>query len=170
MEDMWVWIHDSQRWWAAALWATLEGCCFVWAAAGGSRPWLFAACELEPFWLINKLPGVFNDLVQVAACTFSGIMKWLVYMWPTHGNMSKTKPIILLLQYYFGDWQVCLSQKLNVFLFWMQKGLCSHTGGSRSWFYLTNRSTSQVQPLSIQSSQLLLKCKQLLIRNLGHVL
>lgn len=113
MEDMWVRIHDSQ--WAAALYATLEGCCFVWTAAGGSRPWLFAACELEPFWLINKLPGVFNDLVQVAAFTFSGIMKWLVYMWPTHGNRSETKPIILLLQYYFGDWKVCMSQMLNVF-------------------------------------------------------
>lgn len=134
---MWFWIHDSQRWWAAALWATLEGCCFVCTAAGGSHPWLFAACELEPFWLINKLPGVFNDLVQVAAFTFSGIMKRLVYMWPTHGNRSKTKPIILLLQYYFGDWKVCLSQKLNVFLFWMQKGLCSHSSGSRSWFYLS---------------------------------
>lgn len=56
------------------------------------------------------------------------------------------------------------------FLFRMQKGLCSHTGGSRSWFYLTNRSTSQVHPLSIQPSQLLLKCKHLLIQNLGQVL
>lgn len=169
MADMWVWIHDSQHYWAAALWATLEGCCFVWRAAGGSRPWLFAACELEPFWLINKLPEVFNDLVQVAAFTFSGIMKWLVYMWPTHGNWSKTKPIILRLQYYFSNRKVCLSQNVECFSLPDAEGALQSLRWQQE-FYLTNRSTSQVHPLSIQPSQLLLKCKHLLIPNLGQVL
>lgn len=68
---------DSWCFWGAALWPVLGGCCFVWTAAGGSRLWLFAACELEPFQFINRLPGVLNDLVQVAAFTFSRIRKLL---------------------------------------------------------------------------------------------
>lgn len=84
---------DSWCFWGAALWPVLGGCCFVWTAAGGSRPWLFAACELEPFQFINRLPGVLNDLVQVAAFTFSRIRKLLEYWttWHPWQSISRNK-------------------------------------------------------------------------------
>lgn len=76
-----VWINvnvaltDPQRFWGVALWPALGGCCFVRAAAGGSCPWVFVACELEPFWHISRLPGDLTDQAQVAAFTSCHIMK-----------------------------------------------------------------------------------------------
>lgn len=176
-----VWISanvtlvDSQCLWGEALWPVLSGCCFVWTAAGGSRPWLFAACELEPSRLINRLPGVLNNLVQVAAFTFSFIRKRMVYWATRHPwqGVNRNKKKIALACFYsiiFVNKRF-FCQKSNVLsFFFMQKLFCSHASCNRSCFYLTNTTTSQVKHLhcyeavSIQPSQLLQKCKHLLIQ------
>lgn len=121
------------------------------------RSSLFAACKLKPSWLINRLPGVLNDLAQVTAFTFSCMVKsaWCIKPHSTDGKVStetKTIRIALLLRYYF----------VNTIFFYH----------SRCCFYSTNTTTSQVKHLhcyeafSIQPSQLLQKCKHLLIQEI----
>lgn len=88
-----VWISGSvalagqQCFWGVAVRPAVFGCCFVWAAAGGLRPWVYVACEPEPFWHTSSFPWDMND--QVSVLRSSCIMKCCVvlYLWPTlHGT------------------------------------------------------------------------------------
>lgn len=96
-ETGFVWISGNvalagQQEWGAA-WAAVFGRCFVWAAAGGLHPWVFVACELEPFgtsagshetWMIR-----FLCLDLVASWCRGGLCLWPAHHGTRHYRVHK---------------------------------------------------------------------------------